>query len=235
MHAVRGSRRRRVGAGMHQVLSDGLPALRQQGGYEVPRRGASEAASRSFQPSEGRCVRPARRRWHGGALRAARCDAAGALWRVAERSSRALVREAVEGSAEVAWQCGHGRRANWIVRSLFAIWSEVARRRIRDQARGRTAVSTREQILPHGRILRYQFHERLTHWVAAFSYLYCLATGLAFWSPWLFWLAIVLGGGQISRILHPWSGLIFIGAVLCMYAMWASQMHMTETDKQGWT
>jgi len=95
-------------------------------------------------------------------------------------------------------------------------------------------VSPREQILPHGRILRYQFHERLTHWVAAFSFIYLMLTGLAFWSPWLFWLAIVLGGGQTSRTLHPWAGLIFAAAVLYMYAMWAGQMHTTETDKAWW-
>jgi formate dehydrogenase subunit gamma len=95
-------------------------------------------------------------------------------------------------------------------------------------------VSSREQILPHGRILRYQFHERLTHWVAAFSFIYLMLTGLAFWSPWLFWIAIVLGGGQTSRTLHPWAGLIFAGAVLYMYVLWAGQMHTTETDKAWW-
>lgn len=95
-------------------------------------------------------------------------------------------------------------------------------------------MSTREQVLPYGRILRYQFHERLTHWIAAFAYIYLLLTGLAFWSPWLFWLAILMGGGQVSRILHPWFGLIFAVAVLFMYAMWARQMSMTETDKAWW-
>ena len=95
-------------------------------------------------------------------------------------------------------------------------------------------MSTREQILPHGRILRYQFHERLTHWIAAFSYIYCALTGLAFYSPWLFWLAIALGGPQISRIMHPWSGLVFAGAVFYMFVMWAGQMHMTDTDRAWW-
>ena len=95
-------------------------------------------------------------------------------------------------------------------------------------------MSAREQILPHGRILRYQFHERLTHWVAGFSYLYLLLTGLAFYSPWLFWLAIVLGGGQVSRMLHPWVGLVFACAVVYMYVLWASQMRVTESDKAWW-
>ncbi len=95
-------------------------------------------------------------------------------------------------------------------------------------------MSTREQILPHGRILRYTFRERLTHWAAAFSYIYLLLTGLAFWSPWLFWLAIFLGGGPVSRMLHPWAGLIFAGAVIYMYVMWARQMLVTQTDKAWW-
>ena len=86
-------------------------------------------------------------------------------------------------------------------------------------------------MLPHGRILRYELHERLTHWTAAFSYIYLLLTGLAFYSPWCFWIAIALGGGQISRMLHPWAGLIFFGAVIKMYSMWAAQMRTTAADK----
>jgi formate dehydrogenase subunit gamma len=92
-----------------------------------------------------------------------------------------------------------------------------------------------ERIAPHGHVLRYAFHERLTHWIAAFSYIYLMLTGLAFWSPWLFWIATVLGGGQISRILHPWVGLIFVGAVLYMYSMWSKQMRFEPVDREWWS
>ena len=95
-------------------------------------------------------------------------------------------------------------------------------------------MSNREQVLPYGRILRYQFHERLTHWVAAFSYIYLLLSGLAFYSSWLFWLAYMLGGGQIARMLHPWFGLVFFCAVIYMYVMWARQMVFTDTDRSWW-
>lgn len=88
------------------------------------------------------------------------------------------------------------------------------------------------QLLPNGRVLRYTFHERLIHWVAGFSYVYLMLTGLAFWSPWLFWLAIVFGGGTISRELHPFVGLVFVFAVLLMYRVWSAQMHETEVDKE---
>jgi formate dehydrogenase subunit gamma len=92
-------------------------------------------------------------------------------------------------------------------------------------------VSTNEQPVRPGYVLRYAFRERMWHWTAGFSYIYLLLTGLAFWSPWLFWLAILLGGGQISRMLHPWAGLIFALAVMQMYRMWAHQMNITDDDK----
>jgi len=95
-------------------------------------------------------------------------------------------------------------------------------------------VSERELLLPHGRILRYEFHERLTHWVAGFSYLYLLLTGLGFYSPWLQWLLVALGGGQVSRMLHVWVGLVFTAAVFYMYILWSAQMHVTERDKAWW-
>ena len=90
------------------------------------------------------------------------------------------------------------------------------------------------QITPQGRILRYTLNERLNHWLAAASYIYLLLTGLAFYSPWLFWIGAVLGGAAVSRMLHPWAGLIFFGGVLYMYKMWAAQMRSTATDKAWW-
>jgi formate dehydrogenase subunit gamma len=89
-------------------------------------------------------------------------------------------------------------------------------------------------LLPNGRVLRYSFHERLVHWTAGISYVYLLLTGLAFWSPWLFWIAVVLGGGTISRMLHPWAGLVFTVAVFLMYRLWGAQMHETDLDKKWW-
>ena len=95
-------------------------------------------------------------------------------------------------------------------------------------------MSHQEQLIPHGHVLRYTFPERMTHWLAAGSYIYLLATGLAFWSPWMFWVAVVLGGGQLSRMLHPWAGLIFMGSVLHMYQMWSKQMGFEKVDREWW-
>jgi formate dehydrogenase subunit gamma len=98
-----------------------------------------------------------------------------------------------------------------------------------------TRADTRtDEILPNGRIVRYEFRERLMHWINGFAYLYLMLTGLAFWSPWLLWIAVIFGGTQISRMLHPWIGLVFALSLTWMYAAWSSQMRTTEADKKWW-
>src|SRR5260370_12643759 len=59
-------------------------------------------------------------------------------------------------------------------------------------------------------------------------------TGLAFWSPGVFGVGVILGGAPVSRMLHPWAGLIFFAAVWDMYVMWAPQMKHTDVDKKWW-
>ncbi len=84
---------------------------------------------------------------------------------------------------------------------------------------------------PGRRIVRYKFGERLAHALAGLSYVYLLLTGLAFWSPALFWLAIVLGGGYLARVLHPWIGLLFALAVWWMWVIWRRDMRTTAADR----
>jgi formate dehydrogenase subunit gamma len=69
------------------------------------------------------------------------------------------------------------------------------------------------------------------HTLAALTYVYLLLTGLAFWTPALYWIAVVLGGGYLSRVLHPWIGLVFSGAVLWMFVAWRRDMRVTAEDR----
>lgn len=82
------------------------------------------------------------------------------------------------------------------------------------------------------RIQRYAVAERLVHTVAGGAYVYLLLTGLAFWTPALFWLAVVFGGGFLSRMLHPWVGLVFTAAVIWMLAAWRRDMRTTAEDRR---
>jgi formate dehydrogenase subunit gamma len=81
-------------------------------------------------------------------------------------------------------------------------------------------------------IERYSLVERVVHWTSALTYLYVLATGLAFYSPHLYWIAMLLGGGATSRYWHPWIGLLFLATVVWMWRAWRSDMRITEADRR---
>jgi formate dehydrogenase subunit gamma len=87
-------------------------------------------------------------------------------------------------------------------------------------------------MAPVERVVRYNLKERLIHAAAGLTYVYLLLTGLAFWTPALYWLAIVLGGGYLSRLLHPWVGLIFTGVLLVMWAAWRREMKTMPEDRE---
>ena len=81
-------------------------------------------------------------------------------------------------------------------------------------------------------ILRYTLKERIVHWIAGLSYVYLLLTGLAFWSPRMFWLAELFGGGPTVRAWHPWAGLIFTASVVWMFKEWRDDMRTTAADRE---
>jgi formate dehydrogenase subunit gamma len=82
------------------------------------------------------------------------------------------------------------------------------------------------------RVLRYTLSERITHWIAGFSYMYLLVNGLALWTPSMWWIAAVLGGGPLARATHPWVGLVFVATVFYMFKIWRQDMKVTEADRR---
>jgi formate dehydrogenase subunit gamma len=83
-----------------------------------------------------------------------------------------------------------------------------------------------------GHIVRYTLSERVHHWLGSLTYLYCLITGLAFWSPYMYWLAALVGGGPTARFWHPWFGLAFTVSMVWMYKMWDRDLRSTEADRR---
>jgi len=83
-----------------------------------------------------------------------------------------------------------------------------------------------------GTVPRYTYRERMMHWLTALAYSYCLLTGLAFYSPHLYWIAQVLGGGATSRSWHPIFGVGFFAIALWMHSVWHRDMRMTDTDRR---
>jgi formate dehydrogenase subunit gamma len=90
----------------------------------------------------------------------------------------------------------------------------------------RSSAAHSDEMIP-----RYSFAERANHWIGALTYTYLLMTGLAFWSPYLYWLAAVVGGGPVARSWHPWVGLIFAASVFWTFKEWRRDMQMDESDR----
>jgi len=79
-------------------------------------------------------------------------------------------------------------------------------------------------------ITRFSYYERVVHWTVALSFVYLALTGLALWSPRLYWLAAVMGGGETVRAWHPWAGVIFSVALGLMFINWARSMWLDGDD-----
>ena len=94
--------------------------------------------------------------------------------------------------------------------------------------RRQAATNFDEQLIP-----RYSLVERLNHWFGALTYSYCLLTGLAFWTPYLFWMAAVVGGGPTARFWHPWFGIFFTVSQFLMFMHWSTDMEI-DSDDRAW-
>lgn len=90
----------------------------------------------------------------------------------------------------------------------------------------RSSAAHNDEMIP-----RYTLAERANHWIGALTYTYLLMTGLAFWSPYFYWLAAVVGGGPVARSWHPWVGLIFAASVFWTFKEWRRDMQMDESDR----
>jgi len=79
-------------------------------------------------------------------------------------------------------------------------------------------------------IQRYNLKERLIHWTVATSFLYLLLSGLALYSPRLYWISSLLGGGTNIRIWHPYAGVVFFLAVTIMTVNWRRCLWLYPED-----
>jgi formate dehydrogenase subunit gamma len=86
--------------------------------------------------------------------------------------------------------------------------------------------------MSEAKIIRFSVTERLVHWAVALSFLYAALTGLSLWSPRLYWLAAVFGGGVTVRAWHPWAGALFVVIFLKMFISWRRQMRLDSDDRR---
>lgn len=74
-------------------------------------------------------------------------------------------------------------------------------------------------------IQRYRDGDRMNHWFIALMFFLAALSGLAFFHPSLFFFSNLFGGGQWTRILHPFLGLLMVlGFLLFFFKIWRENL-----------
>jgi len=72
---------------------------------------------------------------------------------------------------------------------------------------------------------RYSTGARINHWVTAISLVLLALSGLALFHPSLFFLTGLFGGGSMTRMLHPWIGVVlFFGFIGLFLRFWRQNL-----------
>jgi len=76
---------------------------------------------------------------------------------------------------------------------------------------------------------RYTPGARINHWITAGSLVLLAISGLALFHPSLFFLTDLFGGGQNTRMLHPWFGVVlFFGFLGLFLRFWKLNLWKRE-------
>lgn len=67
------------------------------------------------------------------------------------------------------------------------------------------------------RVDRYTRGARINHWITAISLILLAISGLSLYVPSLFFLTALFGGGQWTRAIHPWIGVILFFSFAGMF------------------
>ncbi|HEU5284269.1 MAG TPA: formate dehydrogenase subunit gamma [Burkholderiales bacterium] len=81
-------------------------------------------------------------------------------------------------------------------------------------------------------IERYAAEDRINHWVVAITFILLALSGLALFHPAMFWLTNLFGGGQWTRILHPFIGLVMFVAFVWMALKFWQHNVMVDNDRR---
>ncbi|MDD3519516.1 MAG: formate dehydrogenase subunit gamma [Chromatiales bacterium] len=82
----------------------------------------------------------------------------------------------------------------------------------------------------HNLIQRYSASERSNHWLVAICFVLLALSGLALFHPSMFWLTNLFGGGQWTRILHPFIGVLMFVGFIGMFFRFAKHNALNQND-----
>ncbi|MFD1330097.1 formate dehydrogenase subunit gamma [Mycoplana ramosa] len=82
------------------------------------------------------------------------------------------------------------------------------------------------------RVHRYSGGARVNHWITAISLVLLALSGLAMFHPSLFFLTGLFGGGQWTRTIHPWIGVVLFFSFLGLFLRFWSANLWQRVDTQ---
>ena len=71
---------------------------------------------------------------------------------------------------------------------------------------------------PSGTLIRHATGARINHWITGGCFVLLLLSGLSMFHPMLFFLSGLFGGGQWTRAIHPWIGIVLLVSYLGLIA-----------------
>jgi formate dehydrogenase subunit gamma len=76
---------------------------------------------------------------------------------------------------------------------------------------------------------RYTVGARINHWITATSLVLLALSGLSLFHPSLFFLTALFGGGQWTRVIHPWIGVVLFFSFAGLFIrFWKANLWKSE-------
>ncbi len=83
-------------------------------------------------------------------------------------------------------------------------------------------------------VSRYTTVQRINHWLTAALFTMLTLSGLSLFHPSLFFLTGLFGGGQSTRAIHPWFGVVlFVSFLVLFVRFW--RLNLPNIDDWKWT
>ncbi|MEZ2128770.1 MULTISPECIES: formate dehydrogenase subunit gamma [unclassified Sinorhizobium] len=80
---------------------------------------------------------------------------------------------------------------------------------------------------------RYSGGARINHWITAISLVLLALSGLALFHPRLFFLSGLFGGGPLTRIIHPWIGVVLFFSFFGLFLrFW--KLNLWKREDSSW-
>lgn len=82
-------------------------------------------------------------------------------------------------------------------------------------------------------VRRYTAAARANHWLTAISLILLAISGLSLFYPSFFFLTAMFGGGEMTRVIHPWIGVVLVISFLGLFLrFW--KLNLPTADDSKW-